>query len=139
MKEVYIVAATRTPIGSFGGSLTSLSATALGSKAISGALAIAGVQPDQVQEVLMGNVVSANLGQAPARQASLGAGIPYNVPCTTVNKVCASGMKSVMFGAQSHRAWSGRYYCGRRYGEYVQYSHIIFQVRDGVRSMGMEN
>ncbi len=101
MKEVYIVSATRTPIGSFGGSLASLSATALGAKAIAGAMALAGVQPDQVQEVLMGNVVSANLGQAPARQASLGAGIPNNVPCTTVNKVCASGMKTVMFGAQT--------------------------------------
>lgn len=101
MKEVYIVAATRTPIGSFGGALAGLSATALGSKAIAGALASARVQPDQVQEVLMGNVVSANLGQAPARQASLGAGLPYHVPCTTVNKVCSSGMKTVMFGAQT--------------------------------------
>lgn len=101
MKEVYIVSATRTPIGSFGGSLSGLSATALGAKAIAGALVAANVLPDQVQEVFMGNVVSANLGQAPARQASLGAGLPYEVPCTTVNKVCASGMKSVMFGAQS--------------------------------------
>jgi len=101
MKEVYIVSATRTPIGSFGGSLAGLSATALGAKAISGALVAANVLPEQVQEVLMGNVVSANLGQAPARQASLGAGLPYHVPCTTVNKVCASGMKAVVFGAQS--------------------------------------
>jgi acetyl-CoA C-acetyltransferase len=101
MKEVYIVAATRTPIGSFGGALAGLSATALGAKAISGALTAANVLPEQVQEVLMGNVVSANLGQAPARQASLGAGLPYHVPCTTVNKVCASGMKAVVFGAQS--------------------------------------
>lgn len=101
MKEVYIVSAKRTPIGSFGGSLMSLSATALGAKAITGALAAANVLPEQVQEVFMGNVVSANLGQAPARQAALGAGLPYNVPCTTVNKVCASGMKSVMFAAQA--------------------------------------
>jgi acetyl-CoA C-acetyltransferase len=101
MKEVYIVSATRTPIGSFGGSLAGLSATALGAKAISGALVAANVLPEQVQEVLMGNVVSANLGQAPARQASLGAGLPYHVPCTTINKVCASGMKAVVFGAQS--------------------------------------
>ncbi len=101
MKDVYIVAAVRTPIGSFGGSLSSLSATALGAKAIAGALAAAKISPDQVQEVLMGNVVSANLGQAPARQASLGAGIPYDVPCTTINKVCASGMKAIVFGAQS--------------------------------------
>lgn len=101
MKEVYIISAKRTPIGSFGGSLAGLSATELGARAISGALAAANVQPDQVQEVLMGNVVSANLGQAPARQAALGAGLPFHVPCTTVNKVCSSGMKTVMFGAQA--------------------------------------
>ena len=101
MKEVYIVSAQRTPIGSFGGSLSGLSATALGAKAIAGALAAANVLPEHVQEVFMGNVVSANLGQAPARQAALGAGLPFNVPCTTVNKVCSSGMKSVMFGAQA--------------------------------------
>ncbi len=101
MKEVYIISAKRTPIGSFGGSLTSISATALGAKAIIGALSAANVMPDQVQEVFMGNVVSANLGQAPARQAALGAGLPFSVPCTTVNKVCASGMKSVMFAAQA--------------------------------------
>ena len=101
MKQVYIVSAVRTPIGSFGGTLAGLSATALGSKAIAGALAAANVAPDQVEEVFMGNVVSANLGQAPARQAALGAGLPNNVPCTTVNKVCSSGMKSIMFGAQS--------------------------------------
>ena len=98
---VYIVSAVRTPIGSFGGVLSSLSATELGSAAIKGALERAGVSPDKVQEVFMGNVVSANLGQAPARQAALGAGIPNTVPCTTVNKVCSSGMKSVMFGAQT--------------------------------------
>jgi len=101
MKEVFVVSAVRTPIGSFGGSLSGLSATALGSKAIEGALAASKVAPDQVQEVIMGNVVSANLGQAPARQAALGAKLPYEVPCTTVNKVCSSGLKSVMFGAQA--------------------------------------
>jgi acetyl-CoA C-acetyltransferase len=101
MKEVYIVSAIRTPIGSFGGSLSGLTATALGAKAIAGALSATKVEPGQVQEVFMGNVVSANLGQAPARQAALGAGLPFNVPCTTVNKVCSSGMKSVMFGAQA--------------------------------------
>ena len=101
MKEAYIISAVRTPIGSFGGSLSVFSATQLGSFAIKGALEKAGVDPKEVQEVLMGNVISANLGQAPARQASIGAGIGYNVPCTTINKVCASGMKSVMLGAQS--------------------------------------
>ncbi len=101
MKEVYIVSAVRTPLGSFGGKLASLSAVELGSIAIKGALEKIGLDPKEVEEVLMGNVISANLGQAPARQASVGAGIPYSVPCTTINKVCSSGMKAVMFGAQS--------------------------------------
>lgn len=101
MKEVFIVSAVRTPIGSFGGVLAGLTATQLGSTAIKGALEKAGLDPKHVDEVFMGNVCSANLGQAPARQASLGAGIGFDVPCTTVNKVCASGMKSIMFGAQS--------------------------------------
>ncbi|HHL51775.1 MAG TPA: acetyl-CoA C-acyltransferase [Flammeovirgaceae bacterium] len=101
MEEVYIVSAVRTPIGSFGGILSSLTAVQLGSTAIKGALDKAGVAATEVNEVFMGNVISANLGQAPARQAALGAGIGANVPCTTVNKVCASGMKAVMLGAQS--------------------------------------
>lgn len=101
MKEVYIASAVRTPIGSFGGQLAGFSATQLGAIAIKGALSKAGVNADQVNEVFMGNVLSANLGQAPARQAAIEAGIGHNVPCTTVNKVCSSGMKSVMLGAQS--------------------------------------
>lgn len=101
MKEVYIASAVRTPIGSFGGKLSGFSATQLGTFAIKGALDKSGVAADQVNEVFMGNVLSANLGQAPARQAAIGAGIGHNVPCTTVNKVCSSGMKSVMLGAQS--------------------------------------
>ncbi len=101
MNEVVIVSAVRTPLGSFGGALASLSATQLGSRAIQGALQKAGVAPDLVEEVIMGNVCSANLGQAPARQAALGAGLSPTVRCTTVNKVCASGMKSVMIGAQT--------------------------------------
>ncbi|MEM6877775.1 MAG: acetyl-CoA C-acyltransferase [Bacteroidota bacterium] len=100
-KTVYIVAAQRTPMGSFGGVFKNISAISLGSTAIAGALEQAGVRPAEVQEVLFGNVCSANLGQAPARQAALGAGIGQNVPCTTVNKVCSSGMKTVMLGAQS--------------------------------------
>ncbi len=99
--EVVIVAAVRTPIGSFGGSLKDVSATRLGSIAIEGALRKAGIQPSQVQEVLMGCVLQANLGQAPARQAAKGAGLPDDVVCTTVNKVCASGMKAVVQAAQS--------------------------------------
>jgi len=101
VNEVYIVSAVRTPIGSFGGMFKNISATELGTTAIKGALRKAKVKVTNVDEVLMGNVVSANLGQAPARQAALKAGIPNTVPCTTVNKVCSSGLKSVMFGAQS--------------------------------------
>jgi len=101
IKEVYIISAVRTPIGSFGGSLASLSATQLGAIAIKGALEKAGVAPTEVQEVIMGNVLGANLGQAPARQAALFAGLGYEVECTTVNKVCASGTKAIMFGAQA--------------------------------------
>ena len=100
-KHVAIVAAARTPIGSFLGALSSVSASKLGSIAIRGALDKINLDPSQVQEVLMGNVVQAGVGQAPARQAAIGAGIPDTVPCTTVNKVCASGMKAVMQGAQS--------------------------------------
>lgn len=101
MKEVYIVSAVRTPMGSWGGALKDFSATKLGSIAIKGALERAGVKAEDVNEVLMGCVLQANLGQAPARQAARFAGVPDNVPCTTVNKVCASGMKAIMLGAQS--------------------------------------
>ncbi len=100
-KKVVIVAAARTPIGSFMGSLSSLSATQLGSAAIKGALSKIDLDPSMIQEVFMGNVVQAGVGQAPARQAALNAGIPDTVPCTTVNKVCASGMKAVMHAAQA--------------------------------------
>ncbi|EMR04513.1 acetyl-CoA C-acyltransferase [Cesiribacter andamanensis] len=101
MKEAYIVSAVRTPIGSFGGKLASLTATQLGAIAIKGALTKIGLEGKEVEEVFMGNVVSANLGQAPARQAAVGAGLGYHVPCTTINKVCSSGMKAAMFGAQA--------------------------------------
>lgn len=100
-QEVYIVSAVRTPIGSFGGALSSLSATQLGSIAIKGAIEKAGIKPELVEEVIMGNVISANVGQAPARQAALGAGLPPQVRCTTVNKVCASGAKAIIYAAQS--------------------------------------
>ncbi len=101
MKEVYIVAAARTPMGSFLGALSSVPATTLGTAAIKGALEKAGVDASEVQEVYMGCVLQAGLGQAPARQAALGAGVDQSVPCTTVNKVCASGMKSIALAAQS--------------------------------------
>ncbi|NKI31968.1 acetyl-CoA C-acyltransferase [Croceivirga thetidis] len=101
MNEVVIVSAQRTPIGSFMGALSSITAPKLGAIAIKAALEKAGIKPEMVNEVLMGNVVQAGTGQAPARQAAIYAGIPDSVPCTTVNKVCASGMKAVMQAAQS--------------------------------------
>jgi acetyl-CoA C-acetyltransferase len=101
MKEVYILSAVRTPIGKFGGGLSSFSATQLGSFAIEEAVKRAGIEKNIVQEVVMGNVLSANLGQAPARQAALQAGLSPNAVCTTVNKVCASGMKAIAMGVQS--------------------------------------
>ncbi len=101
MKEVYIVSAVRTPIGGWGGSLKDFSATKLGSIAIKGAIERAGINASEINEVYMGCVLQSNLGQAPARQAARFAGVPDNVPCTTINKVCASGMKAVMLGAQS--------------------------------------
>lgn len=100
-KEVYIISAVRTPIGSFMGGLSSISATSLGSTAIKGALEKGSVEAALIDEVFMGNVLQAGVGQAPARQAALGAGLGMNVPCTTINKVCASGMKSIMLAAQS--------------------------------------
>lgn len=101
MKEVVIVSAVRTPIGSFGGSLASVSAVKLGSTAVKAALAKVNLDPKHVQEVFFGNVISSGLGQAPATQVAVGAGLGYEIPCTLVNKVCASGMKSIMLGAQS--------------------------------------
>lgn len=100
-RNVVIVSARRTPMGSFLGALSSLPATTLGAKAIEAAIASAGIQADQVQEVFMGNVLQAGLGQAPARQAAMAAGIPDSVPCTTVNKVCASGMKAIHLAANA--------------------------------------
>ena len=101
MKEVVIVSAVRTPMGSFGGCLSSVSATKLGSVAIKGAMEKAGIDNRIVNEVFMGNVLQANLGQAPARQAAIFAGLSKDVPCTTINKVCSSGMKSIMIAAQT--------------------------------------
>jgi acetyl-CoA C-acetyltransferase len=100
-KEVYIISAVRTPMGSFLGAFASIPATQLGATAIKGAVEKSNVPVDAIDEVFMGNVLQAGVGQAPARQAALGAGLNQNVPCTTVNKVCASGMKSIMLGAQT--------------------------------------
>ena len=101
MEDVYIISAVRTPMGSFNGSLSGISATQLGATAIKGAISKAGIELEIVNEVFMGCVLQAGIGQAPARQASKYAGIPDNVPATTINKVCASGMKSIALGAQS--------------------------------------
>ncbi len=100
-KEVYIISAVRTPMGSFMGAFSAIPATTLGATAIKGALEKGNIDATIIDEVFMGNVLQAGVGQAPARQAALGAGLGQNVPCTTVNKVCASGMKAIMFGAQS--------------------------------------
>lgn len=104
MKEVYIVSAVRTPIGSFLGALSSVPAPKLGAAAIKGALDKGNIDPKIIDEVFMGNVMSANLGQAPARQAAIFAGLSQDVPCTTVNKVCASGMKAIALAAQTIKA-----------------------------------
>jgi acetyl-CoA C-acetyltransferase len=104
MKEVVIVAAVRTPMGSFGGILSAVAAPKLGAAAIRGALNKINLNPELVQEVIMGNVLQANTGQAPARQAAIAAGLSKNIPCTTLNKVCASGMKAVIMAAQSIKA-----------------------------------
>jgi acetyl-CoA C-acetyltransferase len=101
MKQAYIISAVRTPIGSFGGGLSSLTATKLGGIAFKGAAQKAGIDPNLIQEIFVGNVISAGLGQAPATQVAAEAGFGFNIPCTLVNKVCASGMKAVMFGAES--------------------------------------
>ncbi|MCW5912379.1 MAG: acetyl-CoA C-acyltransferase [Cyclobacteriaceae bacterium] len=101
MKEVYIVSAVRTPIGSFGGTLAGLTATQLGALAVKAAIQKINLEPKQIQEVFFGNVISSGLGQAPATQVAVGAGLGYEIPTTLVNKVCASGMKAIMLGAQS--------------------------------------
>jgi acetyl-CoA C-acetyltransferase len=103
MKDVVIGSAVRTPIGRFQGALSSIPATELGGKAIHGALAKINLDPKLVQEVFMGSVLQANLGQAPARQAALAGGLSQDVPCTTVNKVCASGMKAIALAANAIR------------------------------------
>ena len=101
MKKVFVVAAKRTPIGSFMGSLSDITATSLGAIVVKDLLSSIKLDPSEVDEVFMGHALQAGTGQAPARQVALNSGIPNNVPCTTINKVCASGMKSIMLGAQA--------------------------------------
>lgn len=150
MKEVYIVSAVRTAIGSFGGMFKGLSAVDLGAAAIKGALEKAGVSPEQVEEVYMGNVCQANIGQNPARQAALEAGLPNLTPSTTVNKVCASGTKAIMFGSQQIMSGNGDiivcggmesmtnvpYYVPKaRFG----YKYGSAELVDGLQKDGLEN
>lgn len=156
MKDVFIVGAKRTPLGSFNGSLSAVSATQLGAVAIKAALQQAGINPELVQEVLMGNVLQAGVGQAPARQASKFAGIPDNVPATTINKVCASGMKAIALGMQSiqlgyadivvaggmenmsltpHYLPNSR--CGYRYGNFQAIDGIVHDGLTDVYSNGL--
>lgn len=132
-KVVYIVAGARTPVGSFGGSLASVSATQLGATAIKGVLAKAGIDAANVDEVFMGNVLSANVGQAPARQAALFAGLPNTVPCTTVNKVCASGMKSVMLAANAIRLGDAHIVVAGGMESMSNVPHYIGSSRNGIK------
>lgn len=133
MKEVYIISAVRTPIGSFGGSLSTLTATQLGAEAIKGALKKATISPEIVDEVLMGNVLSANLGQAPARQAAMFAGLPNTVPCTTINKVCSSGMKAVMMAAQSIMLGDNQVVVAGGMESMSNVPHYITTIRKGMK------
>ena len=133
MKEVVVVSAVRTPMGSFGGALSSVSATQLGAVAIRAAVERAGVDPQSIDEVLMGCVLQANLGQAPARQAALGAGLGNNTPSTTVNKVCASGMKAVMMGAQAIASGNAEIVVAGGMENMSQVPHYLGTGRTGVK------
>jgi acetyl-CoA C-acetyltransferase len=133
MKEVFIVSAVRTPMGSFNGSLATVPATKLGAAAIKGALAKGSIKPEWVDEVIMGNVLQAGLGQAPARQAAIFAGIDQSVPCTTVNKVCASGMKAVMMATQSILAGDNDVVIAGGMENMSQVPHYIKNSRNGFK------
>lgn len=132
-QTVYIVGAARTPIGSFGGSLAAVTAPQLGATAIKGALSRAGVSPETVNEVFMGNVLTANVGQAPARQAAKFAGLPNTVPCTTVNKVCASGMKAIMLAANSIRLGENQIVVAGGMESMSNVPHYIGTSRSGIK------
>ncbi len=133
MKEVYVISGARTPIGSFMGDLSSISATKLGALAIKEALKRAGIQPEQVDEVLMGCVLQGGLGQAPARQAAIYAGIPDSVPCTTVNKVCGSGMKSAMQAAQAIMVGDANIVVAGGMENMSQSPYVLQKARSGYR------
>ena len=133
MKEVVIVSAVRTPLGSFGGALSGISAPRLGATAITAAIERAGIQPQDVQEVLMGNVLQAGQGQAPARQAAIFAGIGNHVPCTTINKVCSSGMKAIMMAAQSIKAGDAEIVIAGGMENMSAVPHYLMSGRNGVK------
>ena len=133
MKEVVIVSAVRTPIGSFGGALSGISALKLGATAISAAIERAGIQPKDVEEVLMGNVLQAGIGQAPARQAAIYAGIGDHVPCTTINKVCSSGMKAIMLAAQSIKSGDADIIIAGGMENMSAVPHYLMSSRNGVK------
>ena len=133
MREVVIVGAKRTPMGSFGGTLKSLAAPKLGSVAIESALAQAGVDKQAIDEVIMGCVLSAGIGQAPARQAALGAGLPQSVPCTTINKVCGSGLKAAMMGAQAIQLGEADLVVAGGMENMSQVPYALAKARDGYR------
>jgi acetyl-CoA C-acetyltransferase len=132
-QPVYIVAARRTPIGAFQGALAPLTAPQLGSAAVRGALERSGVSPEQVDEVLLGCVLAAALGQAPARQAALGAGMPTRVPVTTINKVCGSGMKAAMIACDAIRAGSARVVVAGGFESMSNAPYLLPKVRAGLR------
>lgn len=131
--DIVIVAAKRTPMGAFQGALATLSAAELGACALAATLDEVGVSPSRIQEVLMGNVLAAGMGQAPARQAALGAGLPVSVPCTTVNKVCGSGMKAVMLAADSLRLGQGEMMLAGGMESMSRAPYLLDKARGGYR------
>jgi acetyl-CoA C-acetyltransferase len=133
MKEVYILSAVRTPIGSFSGSLSSVHAAKLGATAIKAAVEKSGIKSEDINEIFMGNVLQAGLGQAPARQAAIFAGLGNNIPCTTVNKVCASGMKSVMLAAQTIMTGDNAVVIAGGMENMSQVPHYLLNSRNGFR------
>lgn len=133
MKEVFIVSMARTPIGNLNGKLSNFSAVDLGALAIKGAIERAGISKQDVQELFMGNVIQANVGQAPARQAAIKAGMPTDIPCTTVNKVCSSGMKAIMFGVQSILLGDNDIVVAGGMESMTQAPHYLTSGRKGIR------
>jgi len=133
MREVVIVAAARTPMGSFMGSLSTVPATKLGAAAIQGALEKGGIRPEWIEEVFMGNVLQANVGQAPARQAAIYAGLSDSIPCTTINKVCSSGMKAIMIAAQAIKAGDREVVVAGGMESMSQAPHYLAQGRTGAK------